>query len=181
MRATQPAISFTASLILLLLALFILSEPRLWTVDSASAKSATIFTTITVDTAADDEIVNGNCTLREAIIAADSDSAVDACAAGSGTDIIAFAIPGAGPHTIAPTSFLPIITEPVIIDGTTQPGASCTTSGGLKIEINGANTDGVSGLILTGGNSIVRGLVINRFTIDGIALPVLGGNTISCN
>lgn len=43
---------------------------------------------ITVDTTADDIIANGNCTLREAIIAANTDTAVDACAAGSGDDVI---------------------------------------------------------------------------------------------
>ena len=31
-------------------------------------------------------------------------------------------IPGAGPHSIQPTSALPTITDPVIIDGATQPG-----------------------------------------------------------
>jgi len=42
--------------------------------------------TIIVDTTADTG--TGNCTLREAIQAADTDSAVDACTAGSGTDLI---------------------------------------------------------------------------------------------
>jgi len=37
---------------------------------------------------ADDTLVNGNCTLREAIIAANTDTAVDACPAGSGADEI---------------------------------------------------------------------------------------------
>ncbi|MFO7540286.1 MAG: CSLREA domain-containing protein [Chloroflexota bacterium] len=44
--------------------------------------------TIVVNTTADDLVVNGNCTLREAIIAANSDTAVDDCAAGSGHDVI---------------------------------------------------------------------------------------------
>jgi CSLREA domain-containing protein len=44
--------------------------------------------TIGVDTTVDDTAVNGNCTLREAIEAANSDSAVDACPAGNGKDTI---------------------------------------------------------------------------------------------
>jgi CSLREA domain-containing protein len=44
--------------------------------------------TITVDTTVDDTTANGNCTLREAIEAANSDSAVDACPAGNGRDSI---------------------------------------------------------------------------------------------
>ena len=39
---------------------------------------------------------------------------------------IDFAIPGAGVQTIAPVSPLPAITDPVLIDGTTQPGYAGT-------------------------------------------------------
>ena len=44
--------------------------------------------TITVDTNADGLDVDGTCSLREAIQAANTDTAVDACAAGSGADIV---------------------------------------------------------------------------------------------
>ena len=40
----------------------------------------------------------------------------------NGLDTIIFQIPGTGVHTITPTSALPAITDPVVIDGTTQPG-----------------------------------------------------------
>jgi CSLREA domain-containing protein/uncharacterized repeat protein (TIGR01451 family) len=43
---------------------------------------------ITVTTTLDDLTDNGNCTLREAIQAANTDTAVDACPAGSGEDVI---------------------------------------------------------------------------------------------
>jgi len=36
----------------------------------------------------DDNVENGNCTLREAIRAANLDTAVDACPAGSGADTV---------------------------------------------------------------------------------------------
>jgi CSLREA domain-containing protein len=47
---------------------------------AASTIAPTVFT--------DDTLPNGNCTLREAIIAANIDAAVDACAAGAGADLI---------------------------------------------------------------------------------------------
>src|SRR5262245_63289792 len=53
-------------------------------------------------------------------------------------DTIAFDIPGAGVQTIIPTGILPTITDPVIIDGTTQPGFAGTP----LIEIDGTNAGG---------------------------------------
>jgi CSLREA domain-containing protein len=44
--------------------------------------------TITVTTTADEVNNDGDCSLREAVLAANGDTAVDACAAGSGDDII---------------------------------------------------------------------------------------------
>jgi len=44
--------------------------------------------TITVNSTADSLATDGNCTLREAILAANSDAAVDGCAAGSGPDVV---------------------------------------------------------------------------------------------
>ncbi|MBS1964597.1 MAG: tandem-95 repeat protein [Chloroflexi bacterium SZAS-1] len=54
--------------------------------------------TISVTTFADDDTTNGNCSLREAIQAANTDAAVDACAAGSGTDTISLP---AGTYTLS--------------------------------------------------------------------------------
>src|SRR5512134_514426 len=65
----------------------------------------------------DDGMCNvAHCSLREAIFAANG---------AAGTDTIRFAI-GAGQKTIQPGSALPTITDPVVIDGTTQPGFSGT-------------------------------------------------------
>ena len=124
-------------------------------------------------------------TLREAIVAAN---------ANPGLDTIAFDIPGSGPHTIRPISPLPATTDPVIIDGYTQPGASPNTNPVgqglntvLMIELDGTDS-GVftSGLTIKGGNSIVRGLVINRFLqgageAHGIAIRENGGNRVEGN
>src|SRR5687767_8182520 len=94
------------------------------------ASAATITVNSTTDTVAND----GACTLREALTAANTNTAsggmAGECAAGSTAptvDAIGFAIPGAGPHTIQPGSALPTISEPALIDGYTEPGASPNT------------------------------------------------------
>src|SRR5262245_53416398 len=58
---------------------------------------------------------SGSGSLRQAILDANNNA---------GADTIRFAIPGAGVHTITPTSELPTITGPVTIDGYTQQGSS---------------------------------------------------------
>ena len=91
-----------------------------------SAPAATLTVTGTGDTIA----VDGLVTLREAITSANNDANVnaDVVAVGAyGTDTIKFNIPGAGVKTIAPTSTLPAITDPLTIDGYTQPGSSVNT------------------------------------------------------
>ena len=126
-----------------------------------------------------------DCTLREAI---------DAANANSGADDIMFSIPGAGPHTIMPVSPLPTITESVNINGYSQLGASANTlavgnDAVLLIEIVGANVvGGADGLVIAAGGSTVRGLVINRFLIgsgglggNGIRLDGGGGNVVDGN
>ena len=113
------------------------------------------------------------CTLRAAIQVANLDSNL--------TPIL-FNIPGAGPHTIQPSPALPEITEPVFIDGYSQPGAKPNTSTStststtsansvLKIELDGTNvgagTD-TNGLVIIANGSTVQGLAINRFLSSGI-------------
>lgn len=135
--------------------------------------------TITVTSTADDSAANGNCTLREAITAANTDAAVDQCAAGqsSDTDTISFNI-STGVQTISPNPALPTITSRVIIDGTTQPGYA----GSPLIELNGSGAgNGVSGLTITAGSSTVKGLAIYNFTQHGILLETGNGDTIVGN
>ncbi|HTO87601.1 MAG TPA: CSLREA domain-containing protein [Thermoanaerobaculia bacterium] len=95
------------------------------------AGARALASTITVNSAADVAANDGLCTLKEAIIAANTNKASGAaageCAAGSaGLDIIQFNVSGAGCSggvcTIAPNNVLPEITEPAILDATTQPG-----------------------------------------------------------
>lgn len=124
----------------------------------------------------------GECTLRAAIEQAN---------ATPGLDKINFDLPGAEPHTIAPASrALPAITQPVVIDGYTQPGAVANTSppgtasnAVLKIELSGASAGpAANGLSITAGSSTVRGLAVNRFAGgSGIQLDRAGGNLIEGN
>lgn len=79
-------------------------------------------------TTTDDELnSDGDCSLREAVEAANTNASVDACAAGvpaPAVDVISFSVTG----TITLGSTLPPISEAVMIDG---PGAaSLTISGG---------------------------------------------------
>ena len=86
----------------------------------------------------------------------------------------------------ADVSALPTITDPVIIDGYTQPGASPNTltdgnDAVILIELDGSIAgDEVSGLVLAGGGSTIRGLAINRFGGSGIELRS-GDNVIEGN
>jgi hypothetical protein len=89
-----------------------------------------------------------------------------------GPDRIIFNIPGDGVQTIQPVTPLPAFTEPIIVDGYTQPGAKPNTLSNainavLLIQLDGINAGGqwdVTGVRLRGGMSTVRGLIINRFS-----------------
>ncbi len=115
--------------------------------------------------------------------------AIESANANLGLDVIAFNISGRskGPHTIQPLTPLPHITDTVIIDGYTQPGAAPATDdtpATLLIELDGINVIGLhwdSGLNIDAGNSTVRGLVINRFGDVGIHIQDQGGNIIEGN
>ena len=137
--------------------------------------AAAAVATITVNDAGDVVANNGKCTLREAIIAANtniaSGAAAGECAAGTpGTDQIVFAL-GTGTPSIAPTSPLPTITESINIVG--------NSGGATRVELNGVNAGaGANGLTITAGNSALSRLVINRFSGDGISLQGSGFSSI---
>jgi CSLREA domain-containing protein len=88
----------------------------------------------------------GTCTLRDAITFANAN-------ANTGPDTIGFDI-GSGLATIQPSTALPNVTDPVVIDGTTQPGFA----GSPLIELDGQSLVGtVDGLTITAGGCTVRG------------------------
>jgi len=99
-------------------------------------------------------------------------------------NLIAFVIPGAGPHTISPATALPAVTVPALIDGYTQSGASSNTLANgnnavLRIRLDGLSLGIVDGLTLTGPSNTVRGLAIVRFGGEGIELGAGGYNVIA--
>ena len=106
-RTVRPTI--TAVISAALLAALVTLLP--WHEGAAAAKSTAVGATITVNTAADERNPDGDCSLREAVRAANSNGAVDACAAGRATarDTILFSL-GQG-ATITLKRPLPPITD----------------------------------------------------------------------
>jgi hypothetical protein len=160
----------------------------LTTLHLSSALAAT-FTVDNVGDAADfstsdgvcdtnDSSGNGPCTLRAAIQQANSTL---------GSDLVFFNIPGAGSHTIQPASALPTITDPVIINGYSEPGSSPNTSATsisavLMIELDGINAGpSTDGLTVTGSGTTVQGLVIRRFGGNGIQFASATGGSVRGN
>ena len=103
---------------------------------------------------------NGPNSLRQALLNANSHPNP----AGS-IDQIVFNIPGSGVQTITRTTALPAISDAVVINGYTQPGASPNTNAlnaGINavvlIELIGASGDGVGGLRVNAAGTVIRGL-----------------------
>ncbi len=126
--------------------------------------------TYTVTTTAD----TGAGSLRQAITDANGNA---------GADTIAFNITGSGVHTISPATALPTITEALMINGYSQPGASANTNAPnqgtnavIQIEIDGTAL-GVNGVGITATAVVtIRGLAINRCANSGIRIGGAGGN-----
>jgi uncharacterized repeat protein (TIGR01451 family)/CSLREA domain-containing protein len=136
----------------------------------AAASAATTYVVNSTADPGNGTCDSNECTLREAISAADSNP---------GADVIDFSI-GSGVQTISPTSALPQVTGPVTIDGTTQPGFS----GAPLIEVSGANCSPCGlgyGLVVTAGSSTIQGLVLNRWPAYGIDLKTNGGDSAQGN
>lgn len=88
---------------------------------------------------------------------------------------------------IRPLSQLPPVSADVLIDGYTQPGAVKNsvplengTNAQLKIVLDG-QAQVLFGLTVTGGNSVVRGLVIQNWGNAALKVESLGGNHIEGN
>jgi hypothetical protein len=117
-----------------------------------STKAATFTVTNTNDT--------GPGSMRQAILDAN---------ATPGPDVIAFNIPGAGPHVIRPTSALPAITEQVSVDGTTEPDYVAGTPSVQidenfdPITVSGASNVMIQGMDLSnsGGSQVGTGVNIS--------------------
>ncbi len=149
---------------------------------------------ITVDSTGDGADVNvgdsicddglGNCTLRAAIEESNTEASTQTIKFNiSGTPD--FTNGGQNGYTIQPSTNLPDITDTVVIDGYSQPGAQTNTAvspdplnGILLIELDGSNTPGgelgwhpgINIISANADNSQIAGLVINNFGSHGIAI-----------
>ncbi len=108
---------------------------------------------------------SGAGSLRQAITSAD--------AVMNNLTAILFGIPASDPGystgvwTISPETALPAITEPVILDGTSQPGYAGTP---IIVLVGTDAGSSASGLILDANGSSIRGLVIDDFGQDGLSV-----------
>ena len=124
---------------------------------------------ITVTTALDDFTINGNCTLREAVEAANTDAAVDACPAGNGADTIrlprtALVLTLAGGETtsgtVNSTADLDILGDVTLLPVACS-GSGCTAPiiqagpgwNHRLVQVTGPYAVTFSGVVLQGGNS----------------------------
>ena len=140
----------------------------------AQPRRAYAVATIVVDTAADEDLQNASCSLREAIGAANTNASYNGCVAtGAGVDdMIVFDL---DPPTITIGSTpLPAITEGVTIDG-----------GAGRVELRGPGPPRVSGkhgLIVNqgGAGTVLRNLVVNNFADDGIYIDANQVSVLGC-
>ena len=157
---------------------------------TSAALAATITVNSVLDTAADD----GVCTLREAIIAANTNTAsgvtAGECTAGAaGADTIAFNIGGSGVRTIALTSILPVVSEPLTIDGYSQTGANANTlavgdNAVLLIRIDAAALPNLARILQFGpgaNGSNVTGLNIGNANGGVIFFNTVTGGSVTGN
>jgi CSLREA domain-containing protein len=130
-----------------------------------------VVATVGVDDDRDDGVCSYvHCSLREAIVAA------NASPNGAAPDQIIFNLvnPPGGQATIYPGLPLPAITDPVVLDGSTQPGGA--------LALDGTNAGaGAAGLTVLGGGSTIRGLVITAFGGHGLLLAGQGSNLVAGN
>ncbi|MCA9916265.1 MAG: right-handed parallel beta-helix repeat-containing protein, partial [Anaerolineae bacterium] len=130
------------------------------------AQAAT-FIVNTVDDLDDGLCDSVHCSLREALAAAE---------AAPGLDTISFDTPGAGPHVIVPTTPYPTISQPLALDGTTEPDYVDLP----VIVIHGTYVDPLFNF--TGDGSTIRGLSLSHLSVTGINISgdnnVIEGNLI---
>ena len=138
------------------------AAPRRNTLGPASVMTYYVGTTADSSAASDcTTSTNIDCSLRQAVTLANANTGA--------TNTINFAILGTGVQTITLATAIDI-TNPVVIDGYTQSGASANTAASgtnavLKVRVDG-NGGSLSGLVLAAGSggSTVRGLSVTGFS-----------------
>jgi hypothetical protein len=94
----------------------------------------------------------------------------DANANGPSRDTIAFNIPAAAPQLISPSSGLPSIVQPLVIDGTTQPGFAVAPT----VYLDGSSSSSVDGLTIAAPVSEVRAIGITGYSAAAIRTTLAG-------
>ncbi|MCX7722340.1 MAG: right-handed parallel beta-helix repeat-containing protein [Verrucomicrobiae bacterium] len=123
---------------------------------------------------------NGPGSLRQALLDSNARQA-------AGPNTIQFNIPGSGVQIIRLLTPLPTVTQPVIIDGYTQPGAATNTSaqafnGTVLVQLDGGRAgETAAGLVFASSNSTVRGLSVVNFADAAIKLLGGSGNVVEGN
>ncbi|MDQ4042676.1 MAG: right-handed parallel beta-helix repeat-containing protein [Actinomycetota bacterium] len=145
---------------------------------------AKTFTVNSTCDAADDTPGNGVCQVEGFVFGCSLRAAIEEANEYPGADTINFNLSATDPNcdssgvcTISPDSELPDIDARLTLNGYSQPGAKPNTKKSginnavLKIELDGisAGADAV-GLFVKAKNSVVKGLVINRFDGNGVFL-----------
>jgi CSLREA domain-containing protein len=138
----------------------------LYPANDGHVQAAPAFNTITVTTVKDIIDSDGVCSLREAIIAANSNSAFSDCTSGTvGLDTIEFAIGSGTPSIIINGLPLPSVTDLLIIQG--------NSGGATRVELNGLFAgENANGLTIQATGVEIKHLVINRFSGWGLE-PVM--------
>lgn len=160
----------------------------------ASAQSTTAVpdTTITVNTKEDKSNTKGDCSLREAITAANTNAVVDGCAAGSATalDTIRFSL--GQEATIVLVKTLPTVTDPAALTLNGGQKAKITISGNDKVRVLSVSKAGklalknltvADGYTYGNGGGILNSggtLTVTRSTFSG-SLGAFGGGIANLN
>ena len=114
---------------------------------------------IAVNTTADENNTDGDCSLREAIIAANTDTAVDACPAGNGADRInlpsgAYTLTLAGASEDAAQTGDLDITADLVLVGAGRANTTIDANGLDRVfDLIGSPSVRIAGVTITGGDS----------------------------
>lgn len=144
-------------------------------------------TVITVNTTADELNTNGNCSLREAIRAANLDQAVDACPAGNGSDRInlpagTYILTLAGTNEDAAQTGDLDVTADLIIVGAGRTNTAIDGNGLDRVFHILTGTVALRDFKITGGFSGgstgggIRLEQVGNLTLDGVRVTGNGGN-----
>jgi hypothetical protein len=181
-RAVPSNTALTAGLLLTLVAACLLlaaspAHAKTFTVNSTGDGGDVGLPSGVCNTAPFQVETEPECTLRAALEEANATIAADT---------INFNIGGSGVKTISPASPLPFVTQPVTIDGYSEPGASMNTlavgsNAVLRIRLDGGDAGFASGLNITANDSVVRGLSVTRFSSTGLILSGTDNNKVEGN